>query len=106
MPRLGSRNWLDFASTITFMLTLTVSASCSRPQAPAAPTQFMFVTLPEKRSVAVFTAGAAGDAKPLMTIQESAPDTPVDASVSMRGEIFVGNSNGTVNVYAGQHRNY
>ena len=24
----------------------------------------------------------------------------------MRGEIFVGNSNGTVNVYAGQHRDY
>ena len=106
MPRLGSRNWLNFAPSIMLLLTLTTSASCSRPQAPATPTQFMFVTLPEKRSVAVFAAGASGDAKPLMTIQESAPDTPIDAGVSMRGEIFVGNSNGTVNVYAGQHRDY
>lgn len=46
-----------------------------------------------------------GEAKPLMTIQESSSDTPVDTGVSTRGEIFVGNSNGIVNVYAGTHRN-
>jgi hypothetical protein len=106
MLRLGSRNWLDFAPTLALLLMLLAGASCSRPQTPAAPTQFLFVTLPEKRSVAVFAAGASGDAKPLMTIQESAPDIPIDAGVSTRGEIFIGNSNGTVNVYAGQHRDY
>jgi hypothetical protein len=87
-------------------LTLAAVASCSHPQSPAAPTQFLFVTLPEQRSVAVFAADATGDAQPLATIKESAPDTPVDAGVSLRGEIFVGNGNGTVNVYAGEHRDY
>jgi hypothetical protein len=105
MQRWSIRYELNFDLTISLLLALAAAASCSQPPA-AAPAQFLFVTLPEKRSVAVFAAGTSGDAKPLMTIRESAPDTPVDAGVSMRGEIFVGNSNGTVNVYAGLHRDY
>jgi len=87
-------------------LTLAAVASCSHPQPPAAPAQLLFVTLPEQRSVAIFAADATGDAQPLATIKESAPDTPVDTGVNLRGEIFVGNGNGTVNVYAGEHRDY
>ncbi len=104
-PR-GLCYWLNYVLAIPPLLIMLAIAACSHSQPPAAPTQFLFVTLPEKRSVAVFDAAASGDAKPLLTIQESAPDTPVDTGVSARGEIFVGNSNGTVNVYAGAHRNY
>ena len=79
-----------------------------RPSAAAAaPAKYpLFVTLPEQRSVAVFAADANGNAPPLATIKEFAPDTPIDAGVNLRGEIFVGNSNGTVNVYAGENRVY
>lgn len=106
MPRWDLRYWLKFVLTMPLLLALAAGASCSHPQPPAAPAQVLFVTLPEQRSVAVFAAGASGDAKPLMTIRESAPDTPVDAGLSMRDEIFIGNSNGTVNVYAGVHRDF
>jgi hypothetical protein len=87
-------------------LALGAVASCSHSPTPVGPPQDLLVTLPEQRSIAVFAADATGNAKPLTTIQESAPDIPVDAGVNLRGEIFVGNSNGTVNVYAGQHRDY
>jgi hypothetical protein len=103
MQRGRLRHCLNFA--IPPLLMVLGGASCAHPLPPT-PTQFLFVTLPEKRSVAVFDAAASGDAKPLATIQESSPDTPVDVGMSMRGEIFVGNSNGTVNVYAGAHRDY
>jgi hypothetical protein len=93
-------------TTIPLWLALMMAgASCSHPPPPAASTQFLFVTLPEKHRVAVFAADATGDAKPLMTIQEAPSDTPIDAGVNSRGEIFVGNDNGTVNIYAGAHRN-
>jgi len=91
---------------IALLLTFAALAACSHPQPQSAPQQLLFVTLPETHAVAVFTSGSSGDAKPLMTIQETAPDTPVDAGASMRGEIFVGNSNGTINVYAGRNHDY
>jgi DNA-binding beta-propeller fold protein YncE len=103
MQRGSIRYWLNCA--IPPLLMVLGGAACSHPPPPA-PTQFLFVTLPEQHSIAVFDAAASGDAKPLATIQEAASDTPVDAGVSMRGEIFVGNSNGTVNVYAGTHLDY
>src|SRR5207245_4050911 len=69
---------------ITLLLTLAAGAACVHPQPPpAGPRQFLFVTLPETRSVAIFAAGTSGDAKPLATIQEKAPDTPVDASANL-----------------------
>jgi hypothetical protein len=85
---------------------LAAAASCAHPQPPAPSAQLLFVTLPEQRSVAVFAADATGNAEALETIKESAPDTPIDAGVNLRGEIFVGNANGTVNVYAGEKRVY
>jgi serine/threonine protein kinase, bacterial len=92
---------------MTLLLTLTAGAACSHPQQqPAPPRQFLFVTLPETRSVAIFAAGTSGDTKPLVTIRETAPDTPVDASANLRGEVFIGNSNGTINVYAGRDLDY
>lgn len=87
-------------------LTLAAVASCAHPKRPAAPAQLLLVTLPERRSVAVFAADATGNAPPLAMIKESVPDTPIDAGVSLRGEVFVGNSNGTVNVYASENRVY
>jgi len=95
--------WLNFA--IPPLLVALGGVACSHPP-PAVPAQFLIVSLPEKHRVAVFDAAASGDAKPLTTIQESPADTPVDAGVSMRGEIFIGNANGTVKVYAGLHRDY
>ena len=92
---------------ITLLLILAAGAACAHPQPqPAAPRQFLFVTLPQTRSVAIFAAGTSGDAKPLATIQEKAPDAPVDASANLRGEVFVGNSNGTINIYAGRDFDY
>ncbi len=92
---------------ITLLLTFAASVACARPQPqPAGPPQFLFVTLPQTNSVAIFASGTSGDAKPLATIQEKAPDTPVDASANLRGEVFVGNSNGTINVYAGRNFDY
>lgn len=102
-------------STLLYRLTILpallsigtiIAASCSHPRAPVAPAQLLFVTLPEQRSVAIFAADATGNAEALATIKESAPDTPVDAGVNLRGEIFIGNANGTVNVYAGEHHDY
>jgi outer membrane protein assembly factor BamB len=92
---------------ITLLLTLAAGSSCAHPQPqPAGPRQFLFVTLPETRSVAIFAAGTSGEAKPLATIQEKVPDAPVDASANLRGEVFVGNSNGSINVYAGRNFDY
>lgn len=89
------------------MLTLAASAACARPQSqPALPQQNLLVTLPETHALAIFSSGSSGDAKPLVTIQETAPDTPVDAGVSMRGELFIGNGNGTINIYAGRNLDY
>jgi streptogramin lyase len=85
---------------------MAAAASCSRSQTPAGPSQVLLVTLTKQRGVAIFAADATGNAEPLATIKESAPDTPVDAGVNLRGEIFVGNANGTVNVYAGEHHDY
>jgi outer membrane protein assembly factor BamB len=87
-------------------ISLAAAASCSHSGPPAGPAQLLFVTLPEQRSVAIFAADATGKAEALATIKESVPDTPVDAGVNLRGEIFVGNANATVNVYAGEHFNY
>lgn len=88
-------------------MLLGLAAACSRPQVKAVgPQQSLYVTLPEAHAVAIFQAGAAGDAQPIATIRESATDTPVDASVSLRGEVFIGNSNGSVKVYAAQKHQY
>ncbi len=107
MQRWSFRYSRESVLKITLLLTLTAGAACSHPQQqPAPPQQFLFVTLPETRSVAIFAAGTSGDAKPLVTIRETAPDTPVDASTSLRGEVFIGNSNGTINVYAGRNLDY
>jgi hypothetical protein len=92
---------------VMLVLILTAAAACSHPTPPAAtPEQLLFVTLPKARSVAVFAAGATGDSKPLGKIRESAPDTPIDASLDIRGEVYVGNSNGTINIYAGRNFDY
>lgn len=106
MQRWGFCCRLKSVLTIPFLLTLVAGAACSHPQQPATPQQLLFVTLPETRSVAIFGEGATGDARPLATIRETAPDTPIDASANMRGEIFVGNRNGTINIYAGRDFNY
>src|ERR1700688_712002 len=103
MQRWSFRYLRESILKLVLLLTLTASAACSHsPPQPAGPAQFLFVTLPETRSVAIFAAGTSGDAKPLVTIRETAPDTPVDAGVNLRGEVFIGNSNGTINVYAGR----
>src|SRR5450631_3652065 len=106
MQRWGLCNGIKSVLTMIplWLALMMAGASCSHPPPPAASTQFLFVTLPEKHSVAVFAADASGDAKPLMTIQEAPTDTPIDAGVNSRDEIFVGNYNGTVNIYAGAHR--
>jgi hypothetical protein len=92
---------------ITLLIGFAICASCTRQQHESAgPRQFLFVTLPETRSVAIFPAGTSGDAKPLVTINEKAPDTPIDASASLRGEVFIGNGNGAINVYAGRSLDY
>jgi hypothetical protein len=96
----------DSVVKAALLLTLTAGAACSHPQQPATPQQFLFATLPETRSVAIFADAASGDAKPLMTIREAAPDTPIDASANRDGEIFVGNSNGTINIYTVHHHDY
>ena len=88
-------------------LTIAVAAACARtPSPPAGPQQLLFVTLPQTRSVAIFIAGSSGDSKPLVTIHESGPGTPIDASASIRGEVFVGHSDGVINVYAGRNFDY
>jgi hypothetical protein len=92
---------------VALLATLAAGFACSHPQPQSAtPQQLLFVTLPEKRSVAIFAAGASGDEKPLLTIQEAPPDTPFDAGTSLAGEVFVGNSNGTVNVYTVHQNDY
>jgi hypothetical protein len=92
---------------IVFALILTTLAACSHPGPQSTlPQQLLFVTLPETRSVAIFAAGSSGDAKPLATIQETAPDTPIDASLDMHGEVFIGNSNGSIKGYDGQNFDY
>ncbi|HVC45413.1 MAG TPA: hypothetical protein VND20_11405 [Candidatus Binataceae bacterium] len=92
--------WLELI--LVLVLTFAVGA-CSRPQAPAGAPQLLFVTLPETRTLAAFAATASGDSQPLATIVEAAPDVPVDAGASLRGEVFVANANANVKVYAGQH---
>lgn len=106
MQRWGFWYRLKPILTMPFLLMLVAGAACSHPQRPATPQQLLFVTLPETRSVAIFGAGATGDERPLATIRETAPDTPIDASTNMRSEIFVGNRNGTINIYAGRDFNY
>ncbi len=92
---------------VILALGLTVTAAaCSHPPAPVGPHQLLFVTLPDTRSVAIFAAGTSGDADPLGTIHESAPDTPVDSSVNLRGEVFVANRNGSIKIFAGRDYNY
>jgi len=95
-------------SLLAFTLCLTFAAiACSHPQPPpAGPHQLLLVTMPDSRAVAIFAAGTSGDAKPLGTIHESAPDTPVDASVNLRGEVFIANRNGSINIFAGRNYNY
>lgn len=95
-------------SRLVLALGLMLTAiACAHPQSPpAGPRQLLFVTLPDSRSVAIFAAGASGDARPLATIRESAPDTPVDSSVNLRGEVFVANRNGSIKIYAGRNYNY
>ncbi len=80
-------------------------AGCMRRAAPAVTHQLMFVTLPESRAVAIFPANASGDAQPLATIRESAPDLPVDASIDLRNEVFIANANGNIKIYAGRNPN-
>jgi hypothetical protein len=106
MQRWSLRNGIKSVLTTMplWLVLMMAGAACSHPPPPAASTQFLFVTLPENHRVVVFAADASGDAKPLMTIQEAPSDTPIDAGVNSRGEIFVGNDNGTINIYAGDHR--
>jgi outer membrane protein assembly factor BamB len=104
MLRMAIRSRLTILPAL-LLISLT-AASCSHSRPPTGTAQLLFVTLPEQRSIAIFSTDAAGNAEPLATIKESAPDTPVDAGVNLRGEIFVGNANGTVKVYAGEHHDY
>src|ERR1700687_774338 len=107
MQRWSVRYLRESILKLVFLLTLTVGAACSHSQSqPAGPAQFLFVTLPETRSVAIFATATSGDAKPIVTIRESAPDRPIDAGVNLRGEIFIGNSNGTINIFAGRAPDY
>jgi len=93
--------------TIALLLTLAALGACAHPAPQSAlPRQLLFVTLPETHAVAIFAAGSSGDEKPLATIQETVSDTPVDTGASMRGEVFVGNSNGTINIYAARNLDY
>jgi hypothetical protein len=86
---------------------IAATGACSRPRpAAAVPRQLLLVTLPDSRSVAIFASGTSGDGQPLGTIHESAPDTPVDSSINLRGEVFVANRNGSINVFAGRNYNY
>ena len=106
MPR--SSIFLSLIPRVFVALAVTLAAAgCSRSrQPPAGPHQLLLVTLPDTHSVAIFAAGTSGDAKPLGTIRESAVETPVDSSVNLRGEIFVANRGGSINVFAGRSYSY
>jgi hypothetical protein len=106
MQRCISRHSRGSVLKAALLLAMAAGVACAHPQPPATPQQFLFVTLPDKHSVAIFAAAASGDAKPLMTIRENPSDTPIDANADRDGDIFVGNSNGTINIYSVHHHDY
>jgi DNA-binding beta-propeller fold protein YncE len=98
-----SRSLPGWLKAIVMLALIVGVAACSRPHDAAGPQQALLVTLPDTRMIAAFAANVSGDAQPLSTISESAPDLPVEASADLRGEIFVANANANLKIYVGEH---
>lgn len=77
--------------------------ACSRP---AAPRQFVYASLPEQHSVAIFDLAAATSAEPVATIKEAPEDIPVDVGKDLLDEVSVANQNGNVKVYIEHNGEY
>ena len=101
----SSRLPIGVKSLLLFISMLTIAA-CTRTPAASGTKQVLLVTLPETRTIAAFAANASGDAQPLGTIRETAPDVPVDARATANADIFVANANANIKVFAGDHGKY
>jgi DNA-binding beta-propeller fold protein YncE len=92
--------------TVLFAQLFVASAACSHSRPATAPSQSLFLTIPEKRTIAVFPVDVSESPKPLARIVEDAPDEPLDASTDVAREIFVANVNGNVKAFGGQNNHY
>jgi DNA-binding beta-propeller fold protein YncE len=101
------RRW-RFQSPFTaaaYLLLLAVGVGCSHGQhGPIG--QCLYAAIPETGLIAVYPLTSRATAPPIATIKEKPPDTPIDVSVDLSGEVFVANENGNVRVYAGRNFHY
>jgi DNA-binding beta-propeller fold protein YncE len=81
------------------------AVACAHPQT-ATPPQMLYLLRPATRSLALFVVTDTGAASPAATINEAAPDEPVDVSVDLMGDIFIANRNGNIRTYIGRNLNY
>jgi len=81
------------------MSLFVTTAACSHPQPPAAQAQNIYLTIPDRRTIAIFPGDIAESTQPLARIVEDSPDQPVDVSVDLAREVFVANVNGNVKAY-------
>jgi DNA-binding beta-propeller fold protein YncE len=95
-----------FCRTVFLVLFFVATAACSHGQAPAGPQQLVYVTIPEKRTIAVFSSDVGEATRPLAKIVEDSPDQPVDVSADLLREVFVANGNGNVKAYSAHNARF
>lgn len=88
-----------FLRTVPSTLLFVAAAACSHRQPPSAPAQNIYLTIPDRRTIAIFPGEITESTQPLAKIVEDPPDQPVDVSLDVAREIFVANLNGNVKAY-------
>ncbi len=81
------------------ILFIAAAAACSRRHPASALAQNIYLTIPDKRTIAIFPSEITESTRPLARIVEDPPDRPVDVSLDLAREIFVANVNGNVKAY-------
>jgi sugar lactone lactonase YvrE len=87
-------------------LLFIASAGCLHKRQLTVPGQNLYLTIPDKRTIAVFPVDISESPKPLARIVEDPPDQPVDTSTDAAREIFVANVNGNIKAFAANHDRY
>jgi serine/threonine protein kinase, bacterial len=87
-------------------MLLAAFPACMHEKTPNAPGQKMWLTIPDKRTIAIFPVDISEAPKPIARVVEDPPDQPVDVSTDFSQEIFVANVNGNVKAYSGHNDVY
>jgi DNA-binding beta-propeller fold protein YncE len=88
-----------FLRIILSILFFAAATACSRRQPSSGPAQNIYLTIPDKHTIAIFPGEITESTQPLAKIVEDPPDQPVDVSLDLAREVFVANVNGNVKAY-------